>query len=135
MTRKGHLTVQRKAILDIVSGASDHPTASDVIERLKIQGFNFAYGTVYNSLRYLTDEGLIRELKLDGDASRYDARVEEHQHIVCVKCGKVDEVFAAPPADWLTQIAEETGYAIEDQHFVFKGVCAACKTSKRNTLQ
>ncbi|WP_040948645.1 Fur family transcriptional regulator [Gorillibacterium massiliense] len=131
MAKKGMLTLQRKAIFDIVSDASDHPTAADVIERLKDRGYHFAYGTVYNSLRYLADEGMIRELRLEGDASRYDARVEEHQHIICVSCGKVDEVFVEPAADWVADIAKETGYTIEEKQFLFKGVCKACQGSKR----
>ena len=127
MKRKGLLTVQRKAIYDIVVEAEDHPTAADVIERLKIKGYAFAYGTVYNSLRYLSDEGLIRELKLEGDASRYDARTEDHHHIVCTRCGKVDEVFASTPPEWLHAVAEETGYTVHEEHVLFKGVCSECK--------
>jgi Fur family peroxide stress response transcriptional regulator len=131
MTRKGQLTVQRKAIYDILAESKDHPTAADVIHRLKDKDQHFAYATVYNSLRYLTEEGLIRELKLEGDASRYDACTEEHQHIVCTVCGKVDEVFTEVPSDWLQTIAQETGYTIEHQHVVVKGVCPLCK-EKRN---
>lgn len=131
MTRKGTLTIQRKTILEIVTMATDHPTAADVMERLKERGRQFAYATVYNSLRYLTDEGMIRELKLDGDSSRYDARTEDHQHIVCVSCGRVDEVFTDAPQEWLHHVAEETGYDIQEQQYLFKGVCAACKISTK----
>ncbi|WJH36081.1 transcriptional repressor [Paenibacillus sp. CC-CFT747] len=131
MTRKGQLTVQRKTIYDLIAEAPDHPTAGDILERLKERGHAFAYATVYNSLRYLTQEGLVRELKLEGDASRYDARVEDHHHIVCQSCGKVDEVFAEAPGDWIRRIAEETGYDVQEQHFLFKGVCAECRTTKK----
>ncbi|MBN3526949.1 Fur family transcriptional regulator [Paenibacillus apiarius] len=133
MARKGMLTTPRKTIYDIVSHSSDHPTASDVMDRLKERGYSFAYATVYNSLRYLTKEGLIRELKLEGDASRYDARTDDHQHVVCVKCGRVEEVCIATPKEWLERIAEETGFAIAEEEFLFKGVCAACSDSKKTT--
>jgi Fur family transcriptional regulator, peroxide stress response regulator len=131
MTKKGHLTIQRKAIYDVVMESPDHPNAAEIIDRLKVRGHSFAYGTIYNSLRYLTEAGMIRELKLDGDASRYDARVEDHQHIVCRECGKVDEVFTAFPAQWLRAVAEETGFAVEDEHVLLKGVCPSCK-ERRN---
>ncbi|CAG7624808.1 Fur family transcriptional regulator [Paenibacillus allorhizosphaerae] len=127
MTRKGQLTVQRKAIFDVVMDSPDHPSAADIIDRLKERGYSFAYGTIYNSLRYLTDAGLIRELKLEGDASRYDARVEDHQHIVCRVCGKVEEVFTTLSPEWLRAVAEETGFTVEEEHILFKGVCPACK--------
>jgi len=128
---KINLTIQRKAVYEIVQQAFDHPTAADVIERLRSNGHNFAYGTVYNSLRYLTDVGLIRELKLGEAVSRYDARMEDHQHIMCVKCGRVDEVLADVPAEWMATVAKETGYRVEHAHVVLEGVCETCasKTS------
>jgi Fur family peroxide stress response transcriptional regulator len=125
---KINLTIQRKAIFEVVQHAHDHPTAADVIERLRGKGFNFAYGTVYNSLRYLTDVGLIRELKLGEAVSRYDARTEEHQHIVCIKCGRVDEVLTELPNEWLQRVAQETNYRIEHAQVVLEGVCEQCAT-------
>ncbi|UVI32724.1 Fur family transcriptional regulator [Paenibacillus spongiae] len=130
MSRKGQLTTPRRTIYEIVIDSSDHPTASDIMDRLKNRGCQFAYATVYNSLRYLTEEKMIRELKLEGDASRYDARVEDHQHIVCLTCGKVDEVLVEAPKDWLERIAKETGYVIEDEEILFKGVCSECREKK-----
>lgn len=123
---KINLTTQRKAILEVVQQSDDHPTAADVIERLRDKGHHFAYGTVYNSLRYLTEAGLIRELKLGETASRYDARTEEHQHIVCTKCGNVDEVLTELPAEWLQRVAVETKYAIGQAKVVLEGVCEQC---------
>lgn len=126
---KINLTTQRKAILDIIQQSHDHPTAAEVIERLREQGRQFAYGTVYNSLRYLTDMGLIRELKLGEAASRYDARTDEHQHIVCRRCGRVDEVLTDIPAAWLEAVARETNYAIDRAQAIVEGACAECRNS------
>jgi Fur family peroxide stress response transcriptional regulator len=96
---------------------------------LRGKGFNFAYGTVYNSLRYLADAGLIRELKLGEAVSRYDARTEEHQHIVCTKCGKVDEVLTELPSSWADSVAKETNYVVGHAHVVLEGVCGTCAKS------
>jgi len=127
VTRKGTLTAPRRTILEIVTSSSDHPTAADIIDRLKSRGCSFAYATVYNSLRYLTEEGLLREVKLTEGASRYDARLEEHQHIVCTLCGRVDEVFALPPGDWLERISADTGYRIDEYQLIIKGACSSCQ--------
>ncbi|CAM4357092.1 Fur family peroxide stress response transcriptional regulator [Paenibacillus endophyticus] len=127
---KINLTIQRREILEVVQHAPDHPTAADVIDRLKGKGFNFAYGTVYNSLRYLTDAGLIRELKLGEAVSRYDARTDEHQHIVCTVCGRVDEVLTELPSDWLKKVAAETSYKVDHVQIVLEGVCESCSTKQ-----
>ncbi|GIP38850.1 transcriptional repressor [Paenibacillus sp. J31TS4] len=124
---KLNLTKQRKVILDLLQHSDDHPTASEIIERLRDQGHHFAYGTVYNSLKYLTEMELIRELKLGETASRYDARTDDHHHIVCKRCGKVDEVLTEVPAEWLKAVEQETAYRVDHAHVVLEGVCPACR--------
>lgn len=126
---KINLTTQRKAILDVIQQAHDHPTAADVIERLRNNGISFAYGTVYNSLRYLTEAGIIRELKLGEAVSRYDARTDDHQHIVCQRCGKVAEVMTEVPADWVSRVENETKFKILEAHVVLEGVCEQCASN------
>lgn len=128
LTQKIKLTIQRKAILDVVQQSDDHPSAADIIERLRIKGFNFAYGTVYNSLRYLTEQQLIRELKLNESVSRYDARIEDHQHIVCTVCGKVEEIMLELPHEWLKDVTKQTRYQINNPHIVMEGTCEACSS-------
>lgn len=125
-----NLTTQRQAVYDVVRQSHDHPTAADVMNRLVEKGYNFAYGTVYNSLRYLADKEMIRELKLGEAASRYDARLDEHQHILCEVCGRVDEVMTRVPADWSLAVADETGYEVHHAHVVFGGVCRACQQKR-----
>ncbi|MFF2092460.1 transcriptional repressor [Paenibacillus sp. NPDC058174] len=123
---KINLTIQRKAILDVIQQSHDHPTAADIMERLREEGRSFAYGTIYNSLRYLTDAGMIRELKLGETASRYDARTDEHQHIVCKSCGRVEEVLTELPSDWLKRVGEETKFKVLHADVVLEGMCEAC---------
>jgi len=132
MRKTGMMTVQRKTIFELLTASHDHPTAAELIERLNAEGHHFAYATVYNTLKYLTEEGLIRELKLEGDACRYDARTEDHHHIVCTACGKVDEVFVEAPAEWLGRVAGQTGYDIREQQHLFKGVCESCKNTMKS---
>lgn len=128
-----NLTTQRKAVYDVVRNANDHPTAAEVMNRLVEQGYNFAYGTVYNSLRYLTEKELIRELKLGESASRYDAKMDDHQHILCEVCGRVDEVMSGLPEEWSKTVAEETGYDVHHAHIVFGG-CVR-RVSKRSQTE
>ncbi|MFK4301821.1 Fur family peroxide stress response transcriptional regulator [Paenibacillus sp. RC254] len=125
-----NLTSQRQAVYDVVREAHDHPTAAHVMNRLMERGYNLAYGTVYNSLRYLTDKELIRELKLGEAASRYDGRMDDHQHIICQVCGRVDEVMSEVPHDWIETVAHETGYTIAHAHVVFGGVCKECQSKR-----
>ncbi|ASA26532.1 Fur family transcriptional regulator [Paenibacillus donghaensis] len=130
--RNLNLTSQRQAVYDIIRNSPDHPTAAEVMIRLVEHGHNLAYGTVYNSLRYLSDKQLIRELKLGEAASRYDARMDDHQHIICEVCGAVDEVMSQVPEEWVRTVSAETGYSISHAHVVFGGVCSDCRSKSLN---
>ncbi|MNN83898.1 Transcriptional regulator PerR [compost metagenome] len=75
---------------------------------------------------------MIRELKLGEAASRYDARLDDHQHILCEVCGAVDEVMSQVPQDWMNTVAKDTGYTISHAHVVFGGVCPSCQKKISN---
>jgi Fur family peroxide stress response transcriptional regulator len=121
------LTRQRQAILEIVQAANDHPTAADVMERLQAGGHRFAYGTVYNSLNYLTRVGLLRALHVDDGAARFDGRTDDHCHVVCSVCGNIDE-FVAPQRDPLLSYASEhSSWSVNEVNLLFSGLCPACQ--------
>ncbi|MGV3486964.1 MAG: Fur family transcriptional regulator [Tuberibacillus sp.] len=126
------LTPQRKAIFDCIKKSSDHPTAADIIDRLAKDGYHFAYGTVYNSLKYLTEVGLIHELKLGDAASRYDGNTHDHYHLLCQICGRIDEVDEMLPSQWLDSIEKETNYALRSHQVILKGICPSCRESGKS---
>jgi Fur family peroxide stress response transcriptional regulator len=133
--RKIHWTPQRRAVYEVVKEAHDHPTAATIMERLHKRGHHFAYATVYNSLRYLTDAGVIRELHLGEGASRYDGRNEDHQHIVCEVCGSIDEVMEPVPSRWIQAVQRETDFQVSDVHIVLRGVCSRCRRKEHGRIQ
>lgn len=121
------LTPQRRAVLEVVQQADDHPSANEIFQRVQELHPGLAYGTVYTALRALVTEGLIRELKFGDGASRFDGRVEEHHHALCLGCGALAEVMITLPADQLSQAAIQTGFELRHHHIQFTGYCAACR--------
>jgi Fur family transcriptional regulator, peroxide stress response regulator len=131
MDRQTHLTPQRRAVYEVIQQAHDHPTAADIMERLRLSGQKISYATVYNSLKYLTDSGIVRELKIGETVSRYDARMEAHHHIVCEKCGQVDELLTPLEAAYLRAVSTDTGYEVHDVDVIAKGLCPKCRSEFR----
>src|SRR5258708_12607051 len=76
-------TRQRQVVLDVVQSGDTHPTAAEIFEaaRRKMPGISFA--TVYNSLRFLKEAGLVREVAFGNGPSRYDPDTERHHHTIC----------------------------------------------------
>ena len=122
-------TAQRALVLGIVRDADKHLTAADVFERVRQRDPRVGYGTVYRSLHLLVEHGLIQELTFADQSSRYDGRVERHDHVHCTDCGVILDV-EVPLALMATHVAEErSGFLIESHHTVFSGLCPACRVA------
>ncbi|MCY0876483.1 MAG: transcriptional repressor [Firmicutes bacterium] len=120
------LTKQRKAVLDMITEADDHPTAAEIIERLNNRGYHFAYGTVYNSLRYLTEAGLVQELHVGDGACHYDRRTDDHCHIVCRQCHAIAEFDLPESAELVQHAGRRSDYEVQAMTLLFEGLCPAC---------
>lgn len=125
------LTRQRRLVLDVVRAPDEHPTATEVFEaaRKKMPGISFA--TVYNSLRYLKDAGLIREIASFGKSpSRYDSETYRHDHAICSSCGKLVD-FDLPGTVALQRAAARAArFQAESVHLTLYGLCPDCRDRK-----
>ncbi|MDR0409751.1 MAG: transcriptional repressor [Spirochaetaceae bacterium] len=122
-------TKQRGMVLEAV-GELDHPTAKETYEHItnaasRFLKENISLGTIYRNLQVLEDEGKIIAVSCQ-DAVRYDVRVEDHYHILCVKCGRVMDMPVAYKHDLDLEAEERGGGMIESHSILFRGVCAEC---------
>src|SRR6185295_3671028 len=95
--QKPKLTPQREAVFQVIQERDDHPTASDIFEAARRRLPSISYATVYNSLRYLRDVGLVNEVTFGNGASRYDRVTERHDHAICSACGTMVDFDLALP--------------------------------------
>jgi|SRR5215831_13148143 len=124
------LTRQRQVVLEVVQAGDHHPTAAEVFDaaRRRLPGISFA--TVYNSLRFLRDEGLVHEIKFGDGASRFDRETGRHDHALCSACGKLVD-FDLPGTVALTQAAARASkFKAESIHLTLVGLCPNCRDSK-----
>jgi len=122
------LTPQRRAVLEVLESAADHPTAAEVFDRVREYSPGIGPATVYRTLALLVATGLALELSLgEGSASRYDGNVSRHDHLVCLSCGAASDITPALPAQLLEQLTGSTGYAITHYDLQFHGLCPDCQ--------
>ncbi|MBC8387996.1 MAG: transcriptional repressor [Actinobacteria bacterium] len=121
------ITKQRRIILKEIKNTKSHPTAYMIFEKVKNMVPNISLGTVYRNLEILSNEGLIKELKIDTRKRRYDGNINEHYHIRCIKCGRVDDLK-------LKKVYKIEDFFINDKKFKiighnveFYGLCPECK--------
>jgi Fe2+ or Zn2+ uptake regulation protein len=82
--------------------------------------------TVYRVLGQMADEGTILRLGVAGSENRYDGTTEQHSHIRCRICGRVDDL----PAVEVSPVSSDAGYSIEDYSVVYSGVCPMCREAQ-----
>jgi Fur family transcriptional regulator, peroxide stress response regulator len=120
------LTPQREAVLQAVREVDDHPTANDLFARARKYLPGISYATVYNSLRYLREAGLVQELRFGDSASRYDAITERHDHALCSECGKLVDFDLAGSAELMNEAARKSHFQPESVHLTLVGRCPDC---------
>lgn len=120
------LTKQRQAVLRVIRESEEHLTANEVFEdaRRLLPGISFA--TVYNSLRYLKNEGLIGEMQFGLDANRYDRKLTQHDHAICNNCGKIVDLELALPVGLFQEAAERSNFEAESIELTLRGLCPKC---------
>ena len=120
------LTPQREAVLRAVREREDHPTASDIFVGARQYLPAISYATVYNSLRYLRQAGLVREISFGDGASRYDGITDRHDHALCTDCGKLVDFDLAEPAELMHEAARKSRFQPESVHLTLVGRCPDC---------
>ena len=120
------VTPQRRYIFQALEGNRDHPSADGVYDMVLRFMPDISLATVYNTLRELVDLGEVRELDLGEGKSRYDPDTGRHQHLICVGCQEVVDVFCPSQCTELVP-GEQHGYRILGADVTFYGLCPVCE--------
>lgn len=122
------LTPQREAVWQAVRESNSHLTASEVYEASRQILPTISFATVYNSLRYLKDNGYISEIQFGNGASRYDAMTGRHDHALCVTCGKLVDIELELSDELMNLAARYSNFEPQSIQFTLKGLCENCRT-------
>jgi Fur family peroxide stress response transcriptional regulator len=124
------LTRQRRLVLDVVQLDESHPTAAEVFDAARKTMPSISFATVYNSLRYLKENGLVREITFGNGASRYDSVTDRHDHAICSSCGRLVD-FDLPGTVALTRAAARASrFEAQTVHLTLVGLCPKCRDDK-----
>lgn len=123
------LTQQRRVVLEVIRESDEHLTASEVYEAARRQMPTISYATVYNSLRYLKEAGLVREITFGNAASRYDRETSRHDHAICTGCGKLVDFEFPEMLQLMESAARLSHFEPETIHLTLMGRCLDCQNS------
>ncbi|MBK5964420.1 ferric iron uptake transcriptional regulator [Thiocystis minor] len=126
------VTVPRVKILGILEHSGKrHLSAEDVYKELLRQDEEIGLATVYRVLTQFEGAGLVCRRHFEGGQSVFELNSgSHHDHLVCIKCGKIVEFVDSLIEDRQTAIAAEHGFRIEDHSLVVYGLCAGCQNAR-----
>lgn len=121
------MTPQRRAIIEFLEKADNHPTADEVYSVINKKFPMSSRATVYNTLNWLRDEGMLTE-RFDGNCVRFDPNIEQHHHFQCRNCGQVEDVGFDLVSD--LGIGTLPGkQTIESFEVTLHGLCLGCMSN------
>ena len=123
------LTPQRQMILDAVRELHGHCTPDEVYARVQTKSTAVNRATVYRTLDFLLQLGLVTTAHLKDKQVVYElADQQPHHHLVCQVCDGVMTLDHDQVQPLFARIERESGFQINTDHLVLFGVCEACQS-------
>ena len=120
-------TKQRDAIVNQFLDATGHITSEDLYEFVRKDFPSIGYTTVYRTLKLLCEAGIASEHHFDDGITRYEIAQEHHDHLVCVRCGRIIEFECSMIESAQNEIAARYDFQILRHRHELYGHCSACR--------
>ena len=120
------VTRPRLAVLEAVH-AHPHADTETLISATRALLPDVSHQAVYDSLRVLTEVGLLRSIKPAGSVARYETRRgDNHHHVVCRTCGTIADVDCAVGEVPCLTASNSHGFVIDEAEVIYWGICPDC---------
>ena len=123
------VTLPRVKILEMLATSETrHLSAEDMYKQLLDAGEEIGLATVYRVLTQFETAGLVKRHHFEGGHSVFEMHEgEHHDHILCVKCGRVDEFMDEVIEERQRAIAKKAGFDMTDHSLYIYGICEDCR--------
>jgi Fe2+ or Zn2+ uptake regulation protein len=119
------VTSQRLLIERTLREHGGHLTAERVHELVEAALPGVTHQTVYSTLALLADLGVARRVAAPGP-SRFEAVDRDHHHMICERCGAIEDVHARASLGAVSRAARERGFVPVSAGVTVLGLCARC---------
>ena len=128
------VTLPRMKILEILENSSEpHLSAEDIYRVLLESEEEIGLATIYRVLTQFEGAGLVIRHHFEGGQAVFELeRGKHHDHLICIKCGKIVEFVNSAIEEQQHKIAEAEGFKITDHSLIIYGECSdpGCAGSK-----
>ncbi len=121
------VTASRLAVLVVLS-RRPHADTDVVIREVVAELGSVSTQAVYNVLAAFVEAGLVRRIEPAGSVALYELRVgDNHHHVVCRKCGTVQDVDCAVGKRPCLTPSDTHGFILDEAEVNYWGICPACQ--------
>ena len=120
---------QREQVLDVFLKAEKHLTVDDLYELVRKKNPKIGLATVYRAMRVICAAGLARETDFGDGVRRFEHEYQHqhHDHLVCLKCGKITEVMSSEIEKLQERLAKKYSFTPLRHRMQIFGICRKCK--------
>jgi Fur family ferric uptake transcriptional regulator len=121
-------TRQREDIVNYFLKANDHFSAEELYRKIQKNDPQIGYATVYRTLKLLVEVGLAIENQFGDGITRFEPlhEGEHHDHLVCLKCGKIIEFENNKIEKLQLKVAKDNNFNLTKHKCVLYGYCSRC---------
>lgn len=129
LKRKFSITRQRKVIVEEVDRDNHHPTVDEIYINVRLRLPKISLGTVYRNLEQMADMKVLKKLEFKDQSRRYEMKKDDHYHLICTKCSRIDDVrFEMIAKTILIELSRESmGYEVFEHRVDIYGLCSGCR--------
>lgn len=124
------MTPQRMAILHVLHHEGTHLSPAQVYKKARVELPGLTEPTVYRTLEFLADNGLVRPSYTANGHLTYEITGNAHHHMVCRNCGAEAEVEHLLLESLYRLLETTSGYRSIDSHVTFFGLCPKCQKKR-----
>ena len=120
------VTHQRLGVYRSLLQDDSHPEADRLFARVRREMPTISLGTVYKTLDMLKELGAITEVHATKNATRYEAILEPHHHLVCERCGSIIDLYERKYTRLRPTARAAAGFEVRSCSVQFRGLCREC---------
>ena len=121
-------TKQRNKVLDVFLATEKHVTVQELYDLVRKKDKGIGYATVARTVKLMCDSGICSQVDFGDGSLRYEHKYghEHHDHLICLKCGKFEEIYSPKLERIQMVLVKKHGYIQENHKLDIFGLCPRC---------
>jgi Fe2+ or Zn2+ uptake regulation protein len=123
-------TSQRVVMHRLLRERARHVSAEELLSEASEKLPGVSLPTVYATLELFEDLGVVRRVNGGGGTLLWDTRADAHHHMICRRCGRIEDMETPLDLERARRAAAKAGFAPDRAEVVVSGLCASCATAE-----